>query len=142
MTLDADCIFCKIIKGEIPSFNILEDGSTLAFMDINPGNTGHALVIPKYHTPDFLEAPEEWLSATMVTAQKVARAVKETLGPHGINIVVAHGTGAAQSVFHLHVHVLPRAEGDDLRLNWGLVPGDMDAIGELAERIKANMGAL
>ena len=140
MTLDTDCLFCKIIRGEIPSFKIFEDDATLAFMDINPGNTGHALAIPKYHTPDFLEAPEEWLAATMVTAQKVASAVERTLEPDGINILVAHGPGAAQSVFHLHVHVLPRAEGDDLRLNWGLVPGDMDAIGELAESIKAKFG--
>jgi len=76
----------------------------------------------------------------MMTAQKVASAVERTLGPDGINIVVAYGPGAVQSVLHLHVHGLPRAEGDDLRLNWGLIPGDMDAIGELAERIKANMG--
>ena len=142
MTLDTDCIFCKIIKGEIPSFKIFEDEATLAFMDINPGNTGHALAIPKHHTPDFLEAPEKWLTATMMTAQKVALAVERTLEPHGINIVVAHGPGAAQSVFHLHVHVLPRAKGDDLRMNWGLVPGDMDAICEVAERIKANLGSV
>ena len=142
MTLDTDCLFCKIIKGEISSFKIFEDDATLAFMDINPGNTSHALAIPKYHTPDFLEAPEEWLAATTVTAQKVACAVEKTLEPHGINIVVAHGPGAMQSVFHLHVHVLPRAKGDDLRMNWGLVPGDMDAIGALAERVRANMGPL
>ena len=139
MTDDPDCIFCKIIKGEIPSFKVHEDDKTLAFMDINPVNPGHALVIPKFHASDLLRIPAEWLTATTVAAQKVARAVDKTLKPHGLNLVQANGPGAAQSVMHLHVHVIPRAKGDDLKMNWGLKPGDMDEIGKLALSIRANL---
>lgn len=136
MTLDADCIFCKIIRGNIPSVKVLEDDTTLAFMDINPANEGHALAIPKFHAKGFLDVPGDWLTATMLTAQKVARAIDRALEPDGINIVVAHGAGAAQSVLHLHVHVLPRAKGDELKLNWGLRPGDPNAIKKIAEKIR------
>lgn len=139
MTLDPDCIFCKIIQGEIPSFKIYEDDKTLAFMDINPANTGHALALCKVHTPNILEAPNDDLAATISTTQKVAQAVQSTLDPDGINIVQANGPAAGQSVMHLHFHILPRVKDDDLKLNWGYVPGDMDAIKELAENIKANV---
>lgn len=134
-----ECIFCKIVEGDIPCLKVFEDDQTLAFMDINPVNPGHVLVIPKFHTPDIFEAPPECLSATMATTQRVARAVRETLDPHGMNIVQANGPGAQQSVFHLHFHVLPRAKDDGATMNWELVPGDMDELGKLAERIKANI---
>ena len=139
MTRDPDCIFCKIIHGEIPSFNVFEDDKTLAFMDINPVNPGHVLVIPKHHAPDLLQTPTEWLTATVATAQTVARAVDKTLKTDGLNLVQANGPGAQQGVFHLHVHVVPRIKGDDLKLNWKLVPGDMETIGALAERIRGNV---
>ena len=139
MAREADCIFCKIIDGEIPSFKVFEDEKTLAFMDINPVNPGHVLVIPKHHAPDLMGIPTDWLTATVATAQKVARAVDKTLKPDGLNLVQSNGPGAAQSVFHLHVHVIPRTEGDGLKMNWGIAPGDMDAIGALAERIRANV---
>jgi len=134
-----DCIFCKIIGGEIPCFKIYEDDMTLAFMDINPANEGHCLVIPKHHSANLMETPTEWLLAATATAQKVARAVEKTLHPHGLNLLQANGPGAAQSVFHLHLHVVPRAENDQLKMNWGINPGDMAAIGALAERIAANL---
>jgi len=137
MTSDPDCIFCKIIAGDIPSFKVYEDDKTLAFMDINPGNPGHVLVVPKAHSPNIFEVPLDDMAVAMVTVQKVARAVRATLDPFGLNIVQANGPGAAQSVQHVHWHVLPRAEGDKLKLNWGLVPGDMDAIGALAEQLRA-----
>jgi len=137
MTTDPDCIFCKIIAGDIPSFKVYEDDKTLAFMDINPGNPGHALVVPKAHSANIYEVPLDDMAAAMATVQKVARAVRATLDPYGLNIVQANGPGAAQSVQHVHWHALPRAEGDELKLNWGLVPGDMDAIGALAERLRA-----
>ena len=75
----------------------------------------------------------------MLTAKKIASAIQETLGPDGINLVQCNGPGAAQSVLHFHMHVLPRREGDELKLNWGLKPGDMDAIGALAERVRAKL---
>ena len=137
--LDPGCIFCKIISGEVPSFKVLEDERTLAFMDINPANPGHVLVIPKFHAPDIYEIGEPWLAASVDAVQRVARAVRATLDPHGVNIVQANGPGAAQSVLHFHWHVLPRTRDDRLKLNWGLTPGDMNEIGAISERIRGNI---
>ncbi len=139
MSRDPDCLFCKIIEGQIPCFKVHEDEKTLAFMDINPVNPGHALVVPKFHSLDIYETPTEWLTATVVAAQMVAKAVRKTLDPHGLNLVQCNGPGAQQSVFHLHLHVLPRTEGDEAKLNWGLEPGDMGEIERLAREIRANM---
>ena len=139
MTTDANCLFCKIIAGEIPCFKLFEDDRTLAFMDINPANEGHALVIPKEHAPDVYAVSDAAISATVTTAKKIAAAIDKTLNPDGLNLLQCNGTAAAQSVFHFHMHVLPRREGDELKLNWGLKPGDMDAIGALAERIHGNL---
>lgn len=139
MYTDPDCIFCKIIDGAIPCHKVFEDEMTLAFMDINPAQPGHALVIPKHHAPDLFTMPEKWLSATVVTAQRVARAVNSVVQPHGMNLLQANGPGAAQSVFHLHMHVLPRGHDDGLKMNWGLTPGDGDAVAAMAERVRAVM---
>jgi len=139
MTADADCLFCKIIAGEIPCFKLYENDETLAFMDINPANEGHALVIPKEHSRDVYTVSDTAITATVKTAKKIAAAVDKTLNPDGINLLQCNGPAAAQSVFHFHMHVLPRQEGDELKLNWGLKPGDMDAIGVLAERIRGNL---
>jgi histidine triad (HIT) family protein len=136
MTADADCLFCKIIAGEIPCFKLFENDDTLAFMDINPANEGHALVIPKEHAADVYAVSDAALTATVTTAKKIAAAVDKTINPDGLNLLQCNGPAAAQSVFHFHMHVLPRREGDELKLNWGLKPGDMDAIGALAERIR------
>jgi histidine triad (HIT) family protein len=134
-----DCIFCKIAAGEMPSFKLCEDTHSLAFMDINPAQDGHALVIPKEHSKDLYQVSPTALSATLVTAQRVAKAVRETLQPDGMNLVQCNGTAAAQSVLHFHVHVLPRLSDDGLALNWGPRPGDLDAIGQLAEKIRTNL---
>ncbi len=139
MTADADCLFCKIIAGEIPCFNLFENDETLAFMDINPANEGHALVIPKEHSRDVHAVSDAAITATVTTAKKIAAAIDKTLNPDGLNLLQCNGPAAAQSVFHFHMHVLPRLEGDELKLNWGLKPGDMDAIGALAERIRGNL---
>ena len=139
MTADADCLFCKIIAGEIPCFKLFENDDTLAFMDINPANEGHALVIPKEHATDVYTVSDAAIAATVATAKKIAAAVDKTLNPDGLNLLQCNGPAAAQSVFHFHMHVLPRREGDELKLNWGLRPGDMDAIGALAERIRGNL---
>lgn len=136
-----DCVFCKIVAGEIPCFKLYEDERTLAFMDINPANRGHALVIPKAHSPNLFEASGEDLAAMTATAREVGRAIQSTLNPDGINLVQANGPGAAQSVFHLHMHVLPRYMGDELKLNWGIKPGEMGEIKAISEQIAANIEA-
>ena len=139
MGSDADCVFCKILSGEIPSVGVYEDDETFAFMDINPVNAGHVLVIPKFHAPNIFEISEDRLSACTVTVQKVALAVKKVVPLDGLNIVQANGEGAAQSVLHFHFHVMPRRKGDDLKLNWALVPGDIGEITAVGEKIKAEL---
>jgi len=134
-----ECIFCKIAAGEIPCFKLCEDEHTLAFMDINPANEGHALVIPREHAADLHAVSEAALAATVVTAKRVAGAIRALLDPPGLNLLQCNGAAAAQSVMHFHMHVLPRREGDELKMNWGLRPGDMDAIGALAERLRAHL---
>lgn len=132
-----DCIFCKILRGEIPSFKVFEDDKTFAFMDINPVNEGHALVIPKFHAENLYATPDEWFGPTLSTVRRVAAAVNAVVQPEGINLLQANGPGAKQSVFHLHMHIIPRSATDGATMNWDLVPGDMDAIGELAKKITA-----
>ncbi len=134
-----DCIFCKIVAEEIPSFKLFEDELTFAFMDINPANPGHVLVVPKTHAKGLFSAEPTDLAATVKTAQIVARAVNDELQPAGLNLVQANGPGAAQSVFHFHLHVLPRGENDGLGLNWGISPGNLDAISVLADRIRSRL---
>jgi histidine triad (HIT) family protein len=139
MTFDANCIFCKIIRGQVPSFKLYENDKTFAFMDINPITPGHALIVPKFHARDIFETPDEWVGAAMVTTRRIARAVQATVQPYGMNIVQANGPGAKQSVFHLHIHVVPRLKDDNLSMNWPINPGDKDAIAKLAESIRANL---
>ena len=135
MKTDKDCIFCKIVAGEIPCFKLYEDDDTLSFMDINPANEGHALVVSKEHWRNVHEIPDSLISAVSVTAKKIAGAVEAQLFPDGINLVQCNGPGAAQSIDHFHMHVLPRKSGDDLKLNWGLVAGDMEQIKDQATKI-------
>ena len=137
LNLNEDCIFCKIIRGEIPSFKLYEDDLTYAFMDINPLNDGHALVIPKYHAENIYATPDEWFGPTMSTVRRIASAVNKVVQPEGINLLQANGPGAKQSVFHLHIHVIPRYADDGAGMNWEMKPGDMDAIGKLAKQIIA-----
>ncbi len=139
MTIDPDCIFCKIVAGEIPCFKLYEDAATLAFMDINPVNDGHALIVPKAHYEDVFAVSGDALAATAATVKKVAAAVQAALEPAGMNLLQCNGEAANQSVMHFHMHVIPRRIGDDLGMNWELEPGDMDAIGQIAERIRQNM---
>jgi histidine triad (HIT) family protein len=134
------CIFCKIVAGEIPSTKIHEDDRTIAFMDINPGTRGHALVIPKAHAADVFEIDPEDLAAVAKVAQQVAKAAKAGLGCAGINLVQSNGAAAFQSVFHLHVHVIPRYEGDGVRLPWTPKPGDRDEIARAAASLRGAFG--
>lgn len=134
-----DCVFCKIVAGEIPCFKLYEDAATIAFMDINPANPGHALAVAKGHYETVYEIPGAVAAAAIQTAQRVARAVNAALAPDGINLAQANGPGAGQSVPHFHIHILPRRNGDDLLLNWGHRPGDMDEIKAVYEQVLAAM---
>jgi histidine triad (HIT) family protein len=137
MAADPDCIFCKIVAGAVPCFKLCEDADTLAFMDINPVHDGHCLVIPKAHYPSVFDiAPEAFAAVARIAAQ-VARAVNQAEQPDGLNLVQSNGEGAAQSVPHFHVHVLPRRLGDAVLMNWRPQPGDMAHIAAAAERIRA-----
>lgn len=137
--MTSDCIFCKILAGEIPCFKVFEDADTLAFMDINPVHAGHVLVIPREHAADVFEISDAAISATARTARRVAWAVRAVVSPDGMNLLQCNGKAAAQSVLHFHMHVLPRATDDGASLNWALKPGNMDDIGALAERIRGAM---
>ena len=137
MFTDPDCIFCKIVAGAVPCFKLFEDEDTLAFMDINPVHDGHCLVIPKAHYPNVFEIAPEAFAAASRTAIRLAKAVNAAVKPDGLNLVQSNGKGAAQSVGHFHLHVLPRRMNDRLLVNWPLQPGDMAHIAEIAERIRA-----
>jgi histidine triad (HIT) family protein len=134
---DGSCIFCKIVAGQIPCFKLLEDDRTIAFMDINPVNPGHALAVAKGHWPTVDVIPPEIIAAVAQTAQKVTMAVVKELKPNGVNLLQANGAGAGQTVPHLHIHIMPRRAGDAVSLNWEPKPGDMKEIGAIYKRLKA-----
>ena len=111
-----DCLFCKIVAGEIPAQIVYEDDRTIAFMDIAPATRGHCLVIPRVHTDDLLTADAEDVAACARAAQELARRAYEDLGAAGVNLLQSSGSAAWQSVFHLHIHVIPRYAGDGLTI--------------------------
>ncbi|HTA13398.1 MAG TPA: HIT family protein [Solirubrobacteraceae bacterium] len=132
---ERDCIFCKIVAGELPATIVDEDERTIAFMDINPATKGHALVIPRLHTEDLLSIEPRELSAVAEAAQRLASRVKQSLSADGINVINSCGAAAWQTVFHFHVHVIPRYEDDPLRLPWTPTPGDPAEIASAAAAI-------
>jgi histidine triad (HIT) family protein len=132
---DPDCIFCKILAGELPATIVDEDEKTIAFMDIAPATRGHALVIPRTHSRDLFEASPEDLQATVAAAQRLAGRAKERLGADGVNLLNSAGAAAWQTVFHLHIHVIPRYRDDPLRLPWVPSPGDPDEIAGAAQEL-------
>jgi histidine triad (HIT) family protein len=132
---DPDCIFCKIVAGELPATIVGEDERTISFMDIAPATRGHALVIPRAHSADLLSIEPEDLSAVGLAAQRLARRAKQRLAADGVNLLNACGAVAFQTVFHFHVHVIPRYEGDSLRLPWVPAPGDSQEIAAAAQEL-------
>ena len=133
---DPDCIFCKIIAGELPGEVLDEDEKTVAFMDINPANRGHALVIPREHSKDLLDISDEDLAACTLAARRLARQMSETIDPEGFNVLNCCGSAAWQTVFHFHMHVIPRYAADPLRLPWMPEPGDRDEIAAAARDLE------
>ena len=134
---DPDCIFCKIVAGELPARIVDEDERTIAFMDIAPATRGHALVIPREHSKDLLDVPAEDLLATVTAAQRLSRLLEEKLGADGVNLLNSCGHAAWQTVFHFHVHVIPRYDDDPLRLPWTPSAGDPDEIDAAAKELAA-----
>ncbi len=133
---DPDCLFCKIVAGELSGQIVDEDELTVAFMDINPATRGHLLVVPRNHSRNVLEADPEDLAATVRTAQRLAQRVTERLGADGVNLMNSCGSVAWQTVFHLHVHVIPRYADDPLKLPWIPAPGDADEIAAAAQQLR------
>jgi histidine triad (HIT) family protein len=136
-----DCIFCKIRDGQVPSMKVYEDQRTLCFMDINPINNGHCLVVTKAHATNLLEADEEDLKAAIVTARRVGRALLVALKPDGLNVLQANGAAAFQSVPHFHMHLIPRWMRDGKGFDWKLVPGDRAEIAAAGDKLRAALGA-
>jgi histidine triad (HIT) family protein len=131
-----NCIFCAIVSGEGKAEIVDSDQRTMAFMDINPATRGHALVIPRSHSENIFDVEEEDLAATVRAAQRLARRMRETLEPDGINILNSTGRAAWQSVFHFHLHVIPRYLDDPLELPWRPAPGDPGELAEVASELR------
>jgi histidine triad (HIT) family protein len=136
---DPDCIFCKILAGELPAQIVDEDERTVSFMDINPATRGHALVIPRVHSRDLLSIDPEDLAAVAVAAKRLAMRVNERLGAAGVNVINSCGAAAWQTVFHFHLHVIPRYVGDPLQLPWIPAPGDPAEIEAAAAQLSGKV---
>lgn len=132
----SDCIFCRIVAGEAPARKLDEDEATLAFMDINPATDGHCLVIPKRHAPDVWTLPEEDGVAVWRAVRRLAGAVRAGLRADGLNILQSNGRAALQTVFHYHVHLIPRYVGDGIHVPLMRGPGDRSRLDEFADRIR------
>jgi len=131
-----DCIFCKIIAGEIPAVTVLDEEKVFAFMDINPASRGHMLVVPKNHAENIFEISEADLSAVMGAVKRCAGAVKEALGAEGITVLQLNGTASDQLVPHLHVHIMPRWENDGMSVSqWDMGKGDIEELKNMARKI-------
>jgi histidine triad (HIT) family protein len=136
MAADPDCLFCKIAAGQLPATRVAEDDRTITFMDINPATRGHVLVIPREHATDLHTIDPEDLSAVAMAAQKIAATMPERLGADGVNLLNSCGRAAWQTVFHFHLHVIPRYDADPLRLPWTPEPGDRDEIAAAARDLE------
>ena len=136
----ADCLFCGIVAGEVPAQIVDSDEHTVAFMDINPATRGHALVVPRKHSADVMEIADDDLSRTVLAARRLARMIDSALEPDGFNILNSCRPAAWQTVFHFHLHVIPRYDDDPLKLPWIPRGGDADEIAAVAERIRGAGG--
>ena len=134
---DPDCIFCKIVAGELPSHKVYEDDSILAFMDITPTSKGHTLVIPKEHYEDLLSTPEDALKQIAAVLPKVARAAVKATGAEGFNVLQSNNPCAGQCVFHIHFHIVPRRDGDGIKMGFRQTEPVQDELAETAKAIRA-----
>lgn len=116
--LSENCIFCKIANGEIPSATLYEDEDFRVILDVNPAAKGHALILPKKHAANLYELPDETAGKALVLAKKIASVLQEGLQADGINVLQNNGEAAGQTVFHFHMHIIPRNEGDTVNMGW------------------------
>ena len=130
-----ECLFCGIVAGEVPAQIVDSDEHTVAFMDINPATPGHALVVPRAHSADLIEVPDDDLARTTLAARRLANQIRAALAPDGFNLLNACGSAAWQTIFHFHVHVIPRYVNDPLQLPWQPAPGDRDEIAAAAAQL-------
>ena len=130
-----DCIFCKIIRGEIPSAKVYEDEKTLAFLDIKPVNIGHVLVIPKEHFINIYDTPEETMTYLIKAAKNVSIALKKSLQADGINVTMNNEEASGQMIFHSHIHIIPRFKDDGFGPWHGKRDYTEGEIGEVAKKI-------
>lgn len=138
--LSKECIFCKIIKGEIPSTKLFEDENVLSFLDIMPAAKGHALVIPKKHYSILLDMPHEELKSVIEAVQKIASATMVALpGVEGFNVIQSNNEAAGQAIPHVHFHVIPRAKHDKLNFNWKYGKAEKDELEKYAELVKGKL---
>jgi histidine triad (HIT) family protein len=131
-----DCIFCKIVAGEIPAERVDEDEHTIAFMDLNPWTRGHALVIPRQHSVNLYEIGDEELARTAAASKRLALRMRERLGCDGVNLINSCEPAAWQTVFHFHVHVIPRYDDDPLQLPTRPREADRDELARVAEDLR------
>ena len=139
MRATQSCIFCRIVAGTARSHPVWDDGETLAFMDLSPLATGHVLVIPKPHWENLFETPAPALGAVMDTAKRVSHAIRAAIAPPGLGVYQVNGRAAGQTVFHYHVHLIPRYDGVSLELH-GRQGADRADLERVAERIRAGLG--
>ena len=132
------CLFCGIVEGSIPSQTVDSDERTISFMDINPATRGHALVVPRAHSTDLMDIEAQDLEASITAAQRLAKRMEETLEPDGFNVLNACRPAGWQTVFHFHLHVIPRYEDDPLELPWIPRGGDEAEIASIAGRLRAD----
>jgi histidine triad (HIT) family protein len=118
-----NCIFCKIANGEIPSATLYEDDDFRVILDVNPAAKGHALILPKKHAANLFEMPDEMAGKAFVLAKKIAATLQEGLQADGMNVLQNNGEAAGQTVFHFHMHMIPRYEGDSVNVGWQ--PGEL-----------------
>jgi histidine triad (HIT) family protein len=137
---DPDCIFCKLVAKQIPSTVVYEDHATLAFMDIGQVNPGHVLVAAKTHAENIYALDDETAAGVFCSAARVARAIRAAFSPPGLSVYQANGKPAGQTVFHLHVHLVPRHEGDGMALTWPVQNPPREKLEEYAARIRAGLG--
>lgn len=130
-----DCIFCKLAQGEIPSTTLYEDDDFRVFFDVNPATLGHCLIVPKEHYDDIFSMDEEVAGKLFVLAAKVAKELKKELKCDGLNLLQNNGVVAGQTVFHFHVHIIPRYEGDQVVIHSEPGTPDMEALAALADKV-------